>query len=283
MSSIPWKVTKKNDCVLISHEVPSMVDWEQWHLLRSDAHWDSPQCNRTLEKRHLDEAVTRNASIIDCGDMFDAMQGRGDARRSMAEMRKEHMLPEYFTALQNDHAEHLAPYAANIAYLGQGNHETAVLKHNGIALTKELARRLRVEHGSQVIAGGYEQYLRFKFRFGGTERHSKLLFITHGAGGASEATKGTIKISRRAANKPDADIYASGHTHHAWVALDTREHLSTAGKVYESDAWHVQICGYKFRGDFEVEREMAHKPTGAWWLIFKCRNKQLDVNVLRAQ
>lgn len=278
----PWQVSKKQDSVVISHEVPSVEGWEQWHLLRSDAHWDSPQCDRAMEKRHLEEAVSRNAAIIDCGDMVDAMQGRDDQRRSMAELRKEHAVEAYFSKLQDDHAEHLAPFAKNIAYLGMGNHETAILKHNQINLTAEVARRLRAEHGSPVIAGGYEQFIRFAFQFSGTERASKLMYITHGAGGAAEGTRGTIKVGRRSANIPDADIYVAGHTHHAWAVPIARMHCSRSGKVYEDEALHVQISGYKTRGDFEIQREMFCKPVGAWWLIFSHQNGKLQYNVLRA-
>jgi hypothetical protein len=66
--------------------------WEQWILLRSDAHHDSTQCERKLEYQHLDDAVKRDALIVDFGDTLDAMQGKFDKRKSNEEIR-----PEYLT------------------------------------------------------------------------------------------------------------------------------------------------------------------------------------------
>jgi len=42
--------------VVLDHRVTGS-DWEQWYLLRSDAHWDNPDSNQDLQKQHLDEAI----------------------------------------------------------------------------------------------------------------------------------------------------------------------------------------------------------------------------------
>ena len=70
--------------------------WKQYILLTADRHHDSPKTDQKLEKMHLDQALERNAPIIDVGDLFDAMQGREDRRRSKRESRPEHAKDENY-------------------------------------------------------------------------------------------------------------------------------------------------------------------------------------------
>lgn len=109
---------------------------EHWILLRSDAHHDNPHCNWNLEKKHLDEALERDAGIIDGGDLFCAMQGAWDPRKSKSCLRPEHQRSDYLDALVTTAADFYQPYANNIICLGQGNHEcvdpeTEVLTSDG--------------------------------------------------------------------------------------------------------------------------------------------------------
>jgi hypothetical protein len=39
-------------------------------LLRSDAHWDNPDSDRRLMRKHLELAKKRNAAVLDFGDLF---------------------------------------------------------------------------------------------------------------------------------------------------------------------------------------------------------------------
>ena len=68
-----WKAETKGTVTTVRFESMS-VDDEVWLLLRSDAHHDSPYCDRKLETKHLELAKERNALILDAGDTFDAMQ-----------------------------------------------------------------------------------------------------------------------------------------------------------------------------------------------------------------
>ena len=113
--------------------------WTQWLLLRSDAHHDSLHCNRELEKKHLDEAKLKDALILDGGDLFDAMQGKFDPRRSYEDLRPEYMTDRYYDAILEDTAAHYAPYAANWLLFAKGNHESAVTRNINIDLTSRLA------------------------------------------------------------------------------------------------------------------------------------------------
>ena len=68
-------------------------DSRQMFLLLSDLHIDNPKCDRRLLLKVLNEAVERNALILIFGDLFCLMQGKGDPRRSKADIRPEHNKP----------------------------------------------------------------------------------------------------------------------------------------------------------------------------------------------
>jgi len=71
-------------------------DWEFWCLLTTDRHWDNPDSDHDMQKRHMDEAVERGSPIICNGDFFCAMQGKYDKRASKDKLRPEHQSGRYF-------------------------------------------------------------------------------------------------------------------------------------------------------------------------------------------
>ncbi len=46
------------------------------------------------KKKHLKQAVERNAAIIDIGDALDLMGGKFDPRSYKGSVRSEHMVPK---------------------------------------------------------------------------------------------------------------------------------------------------------------------------------------------
>jgi hypothetical protein len=117
-------------------DIKSQTSWDQWFLLRSDAHHDNPDCDREMEYKHLDQAMQRGAGILDAGDLFCAMQGKYDRRSDKSKVRPEHQCGDYLDALVRTAAEDYAPYAKNWILMGQGNHEcldgeTEVLTESG--------------------------------------------------------------------------------------------------------------------------------------------------------
>jgi hypothetical protein len=108
---------------VVNVKIKSQPNEPHWFLLRSDAHHDNPHCDRDLEKKHLDEALECGAGILDCGDLFCAMQGKYDRRACKSSLRPEHQTGEYLDALVNTAADFYQPYAKNWICFGQGNHE----------------------------------------------------------------------------------------------------------------------------------------------------------------
>jgi len=250
------------------------VGWEQWVLITSDRHWDSVHSDRRLQAKHLEEAVERDALVIDLGDLFDAMQGRDDRRGSKSSVRPEHQTSQYFTSLIETAADWFEPYADRILMLGSGNHETSILKHHEINLTRHLQRELNHRTGSDIHMGRYSGWLKLSFRRSENTRDfpTQFAYYHHGSGGNSPVTKGVIQTNRRATYLPDANVVMSGHIHNTWLVPLDRERINQAGSVYQDTQWHVSVPPYKQesrREGWAAEKGFAPSMTGAvWWRLF---------------
>lgn len=246
--------------------------WEQWVFLSSDRHHDSMYCNRQLEKKHLDLVKERNALIIDAGDLFDAMQGRFDPRKDYAELRPEYLKSSYYSAVVEDAINFYAPYAANFAVLGRGNHDNAVIRNANIDMLSMLAHGLNRE-GGNVQLGGYGGYVRFMYTAKGRPRGSLNLKYHHGSGGESRATKGIQEGGQVMASAPDADLILNGHNHQNYIVANRRERLSNKGEQMFDLCYLLRTPGYNDAyGDgttgWANEKGMAPKTMGGIWLKF---------------
>ena len=251
-------------------------EWRQRFLLIADLHLDNPHCDRTLLKRHLDEAQEDGAGILIFGDLFDVMQGKADRRHAKSALKEEFGRDDYFNAVIEDAAAFLEPYADQIVMVSEGNHETAVTKHYEINLLSFLSDRLNIPKM------GYSGFVRFLFsgEFKKTKgtRSTRNLFFHHGSGGGGPVTKGVIRTNRQAVWLPDADIVVGGHIHEAWQLEIPRVRLSAAGTIRQDTQLHVQLPTYKqehtLAGGWHTERGAPPKPLGGQWLEFYYRWNQ---------
>jgi hypothetical protein len=244
---------------------------EHWFLLSGDRHHDNPHCNHELEKRHLDEALEREAGIIDIGDLFCAMQGKYDKRSNKSDIRPEHQNGEYLDSLVNTAADFYEPYAKNIVALGYGNHETSILGRHETNLTERLAQALRTKTGAVVPVTGYTGWIKFLLDDGSGHRTSRVLWHMHGYGGGGPVTQDTIQAQRQNAYVDGADIMLSGHVHQRWVQENMKVYLDSYGEVKQRSSWYVKTSTYKEEygsgvGGWHVGTGKPPKPLGAWWL-----------------
>lgn len=277
-------LTNSGNILTIREDAPN--GWEQYILLMSDNHHDSPQCDRKLEEKHLKEAKDKKAWIFQGGDYFDAMQGRKDPRGSYNNLDPALLGDDYLDRLVRFNADFLAPYAENIMLMARGNHETGALKHYNVDLTSQLVYRLRNETKSDVRAGGYGGWVRFLFTMDKTKRFSLNLKYFHGAGGAAPVTRGAIQTARQAVYLPDADVVWNGHNHQGYVMMIQRERLSNKGAVYQDVQWHVRTPGYlngygDGSGGWAVESGMAPTPHGCVWLRLFREGDRIRVNAIQ--
>lgn len=254
---------------VVSADLPK-VDSEHWVLLRTDAHHDNPDCDHDLERMHLEQAVERNASIIDAGDVFCAMQGKYDKRADKSKLREEHRHGPYLDALVDTAADFYAPFAANWVVLGRGNHEQAIKNRHETDLTERLSARLSTG-GNVVQAGGYTGWVRFDLNSHG-RRVPVRLWYGHGWGGGGPVTLGTIQAANRMPMQIEgADVLFTGHVHEAVYAEKVRAFINGQDEVEHRTLHCVIGATYKdeYRDGYSgwhVETGKAPKPTGAWWL-----------------
>lgn len=242
-------------------------------LFTADRHWDNPKSDWKMQKKHLDWAVEREALIVDVGDLFCAMQGKGDPRASKGDIRPEHMTAKYLNALSDTSAQFFKPYAKNFVALFQGNHETAVIKNREYDLTERLAHDLQRE-GSDVQKMGYSGYVIVSLRRGkNQDSRSFVVYCEHGSGGGGPVTKGVIQTNRRGVFVRDADVLVSAHIHEAWMLEVMRERLGNNYEPILERQIHLQLPTYKeeylAHSGFHIEKGRPPKPMGAWALHFE--------------
>ena len=240
-------------------------------LLISDLHWDNPHCDRGLLKRHLDEALGKNAPVLVNGDLFCAMQGKYDRRSCKSDVRPEHNTATYLDDLVDTAVDWFGPYADILAVIGQGNHETAITKNHETHLTDRLCAGLRSKYGSKVIAGGYGFWVHV---IPASKKGTLKIFAHHGSGGGGPVTKGVIQTNRRQCMVAGADVIWSGHIHEAWCLEGMQVGTDRAGNVVHTTVHHVCTPTYKEEyGDghqgWHVERMAPPKPLGGYWMGIK--------------
>jgi UDP-2,3-diacylglucosamine pyrophosphatase LpxH len=256
-------------------------------LLLSDLHWDNPHCDRELLKKHLDQAVERNADILINGDLFCVMNGKADRRSSKSNIRPEHQRENYFDTIVNTAIDWFKPYAAHIKVVGYGNHETAILKYQETDLIERFVFGLNRECGTNIQAGGYGGWVIYSFvRNAGdlikTVRSFKIKYF-HGSGGGGPVTKGVIQFNRMATFVEGADMIWMGHVHEDNEVVYTIERLNNANRVQLADILMVRTSTYKEEYNngaegWHVERGASPKPLGGRWLELECTRATKIVN-----
>lgn len=269
------------------------IDIERWgdldhsFLLRTDAHQDNPDCDRELEERHLDEARSLGAGIIDNGDLFCAMQGKWDKRSDKKKLREEHRVDGYLDALVETAADRYERYGPWWIQFGKGNHETGISKRHETDLTARLVKELRQRGATNAIEAGYSGWVVFQFNRL-NERQSLVMWRNHGYGGGGPVTMNTIQAANRMPMMiSGADFLFTGHVHESWIAEKVRVELDHHFKPKARTLYIIQGSSYKdeYRGGeggFHVETGKPPKPLGAWWLHFRYERGQIRPSFRRA-
>lgn len=248
-------------------------------LLISDLHWDNPHCDRQLLKNHLDEAVRRGAYIIINGDLFCAMQGKGDFRASKDDIRPEHNNGRYLDSIVDTAVDWFKPYAQNIVLVGYGNHETGVIKHKETDILERFVATLNYACKSNVQLGGYGGVFHVNLAWmplkEGEPHGNNLSYIIHyfhGSGGGGPVTKGVIQDQRLLASIENYDMTWMGHVHELYEHTNiVNRYEPRFKKIKQKPVQQIRTATYKEEWNdgkmgFHVERGRGPKPLGGYWL-----------------
>jgi hypothetical protein len=237
-------------------------------MCMSDVHFDSIKCDTNLFEKHLAMAEECKAPVLIGGDLFDAMQGHDDPRRSLDELRKEYKHDNYYDLIVLDVAKTLLKYKVTYI-LGMGNHESSVQSKSNTNLIERLAHDLNTR-GGRAYSMGYWGFLRMRFSYekGNTQR-TKVLYWHHGIGGTAPITRGVLDTVRQSSYMPDADVIMNGHNHQEYVLTLNRIKLGINGVPFEEYQHFLRIPGYKRNGlisgdrnGFDIEKVPAPTTRG---------------------
>lgn len=254
------------------------VPFNEWSkfLFLSDIHWDNPKCDLDLLKSHLDQAKEQNAKVLVNGDFFCLMQGKGDPRRSKDDIRPEHNSSRYLDKIIETAVEWFKPYVDTLAFIGYGNHETGIIRHQETDILARFVDLFNATYKPKqpIQLGGYGGWLVFRMEAHGRSK----VFITHyfhGSGGGGPVTQNMIQHQRQRAMIEGADLIWMGHTHDSYFGHVMKHGIDRNNlnqKIQRQ--YFLQTPTYKEEyknreGGFHVERGRPPKPLGGYWIELK--------------
>jgi len=258
-------------------------------MLSSDWHFDSVKCDRNLLTRHLTRANQDGAVVLVAGDVFDAMQGRFDPRKSYTNLREEYKVADYYDAIADDAAVFLSQFNRCKFILAMGNHETAVLKNASTHLINTTAKELR-HRGIEAFNAGYYGWLHILSKDEhGKGRAKQRIYWHHGHGGNAPVTRGVISTNRQAVFLRNADIVLNGHNHQQYHVTIKEYGLTIRGQEYTSVVHYLRTPGYKMSGlengdemGYDIEKHPEPLPRGSAFvdLRYGTNGQDFDVDVL---
>lgn len=211
--------------------------------LFSDPHIDNPNFDEPTFVAHAHYCLNDQRYILCGGDIFDSII-RTDQKRAVNSLLEK---GDNQLNIKLDKAyELLKPYQSQILFLGRGNHEESILKHNGIDLLEMLAKLLNAGQKHKIVVGNYANFLRFNWLDG---RNKSILhydiFQHHGMGGSAPVTKGMIDFNR-IAKGVNADLIWIGHKHQAIIdASDPIMYLDQNGNVVLKNRQCIMTPSYQ--------------------------------------
>ena len=275
------KITKQNDVFKVFLSLKSTKDKREF-LFISDIHFDSKKCNRKALKSMLDEAVDRGAGIMIFGDLLDIMGAKFDPRSGKSDIRPEYNTSNYFQDVVDDVCKFFGPYAKNILFISNGNHEGSVKRRHEFDLLQIMGYKLKMEYDWKGLLGPYEGWVMFDSQIKKDDGSvlksfgSATMYYTHGAGGNAPVSRGVIQTNRRQV-QINADIFISGHIHTQWAVPIPQRSITTSGVEEVKDVLHLQLGCFKeaHRGEWEAQKGFGPANIGGYWLKFNVRDARL--------
>lgn len=250
-------------------------------LMTSDIHFDNPKCNRDLFFSHLNRAKKEGAKIFIIGDFFCMMQGKYDPRRSKKDIRPEHNKANYIDAVIDEAVDIMSPYADCIAFISEGNHETAILKAQETDVLARFVDKMNERNKTNIIKGGYRGWLILKKKIHKEKCIPYKIYYNHGFGGGGEMSHGILQHTRSNVYIENADAIWMGHVHSCYILPTKTEYLESNGgyNVKNRTVYNIRTSTYKeefdgIAGGYHIEKGRPPKILGGIFCnIEHCRNE----------
>ena len=266
--------SKKSDNIIVWNS--KVASTETVHTLHiSDIHFDSLHCNRELLKKHLDEIKRCNGYVFIYGDWFDVMGCYQDPRSKAKDIDPKYIQrgKEYLNLIVEDSVEFLTPYAKNIAFISEGNHETEIKRRRDVDILDWMIRLLK-ECGANTIKGHYSGWNEFVMQYkNGEACRSILTHYHHGYGGNAKRSKGMLDSQIATFQYPNADFIFRGHDHQKFHDPSNVKFLyDKAKKVVTTSVTHyIKTGSYKDGlgaglGGWEVQKGFMPTKLGGWFI-----------------
>lgn len=260
------KWERKEDIVAVRYDVKD-TSFRRLALLLSDLHIDSMNCDRDLMHTILAKAAKLGCPILIFGDLFCAMQTRNDRRGSKSAVLPELNGSDYLDRLVDFAHEQLEPYAKNIVFVGDGNHETSVKRHNETNILARLVRQMNAESSADIMYGGYRGFIRYYFNISKTQRASHTMAYHHGHGGAAKRSKGVLDFDI-AQSAYHADSYIYGHLHTAITGRLIRQEVTQGGRIVNRVIRHIRLPSMQGESQWSIEKGMTPLCMGGSFVEF---------------
>lgn len=236
----------------------------------SDIHFDSPDCDKEQLKKDFEYCKKTDRYIIINGDLADLILLK-DKKRAV-----NHLLESgdnQVNIKMNELVEFLKPYQDRILFIGRGNHEESLLKYNGLDYIQTVVQLLNAGSKHKIQYGNYANFLRFSW----LDKRKKSvahydIYMHHGAGAASNVTKGMIDFNRIATGV-NADLILLGHKHNSIADFSTPiMYVNRDGEVVLKNRQCLQTPSYQ-KGrtiDYNVnfaERFYSHQALSGFGVV----------------
>lgn len=261
----------------IHHISSSMSDGDVPFLIISDVHFDSVKCDRKMLTAHFKKIADIGGYVIINGDWFDLMQGKYDPRGSKYDIRPEYNRGDYIDTVIRDSADWLAQWKVPI-FLGQGNHETNILRRLETNPAERLVENLKYREVDAWL-GGYSGWIvvrQVRSKQPKDEIITYTMHYHHGYGGSAPRSKGVMRADIAQMQHPDADLIMRGHDHNKWMLPQTVARLNSHNTCeLHRTVHHLQTGSYKKQDDryagWETEKGFSTTTMGGWFVTLHRR------------
>lgn len=232
---------------LFTIEEPILKCKTYQYAVFSDLHIGSKEFDGESLKRDLEKCKDNNAKVIINGDTMDLILMQDLKRASASRIKPNEGQVNQFI---EEAVDVLLPYVAQLCIIGQGNHESAMIKHHGVDVLAWLIEKLNKEKkNGKIQQGHYQNFVRINFldpKKGYKLGAKYTIYMSHGNSGNAAVTKGMIDFNRIAVAN-DADLYLIGHKHNHIVTTIPSTTITEDNKITVRNRIAVQTPSYTYQ------------------------------------